>query len=72
MKQPLLLHNKRERTAEGKRIIVKIYLIPELVRMTGLTDRMRADHRCMKDIGSNKPTFPNDRMNEIQNFTQRL
>ena len=65
MKQPLLLHNKKERTPEGKRIIVKIYLIPELVRMTGLTDRMRQDRRCMKEIGDNKPTYPNDRIREI-------
>ena len=65
MKQPLLLHNKKERTPDGKRIIVKILLVPELVRMTGLTDDMRRNRNCMRDIANNKPTFPSDRVSEI-------
>ena len=35
--------------------------------MTGLTDTMRKNRKCMKMLADEKPTKPNERISEIQN-----
>lgn len=54
MKQPLLLTiSKYDRKIENGKMVenpVYIYLIPELVSLTGMSDEDRANHNAMKEI----------------------
>jgi aubergine-like protein len=69
--QPLLisLTKARERRS-GKPEYV--YLVPELCRLTGLTDEMRANFILMKDLGEHTRINPPVRVKRLENFNQRL
>lgn len=49
-----------------------IYLIPELSRATGLTDRMRADFKLMREISEHTRLNPEKRVHELMRFNKRL
>lgn len=60
--QPLLIHiDKKAKNIKNQ----EISLIPELCRMTGITDQMKSDFRCMKAVSEKTKLHPNDRMKEI-------
>ncbi len=46
-KQPLLLSIKKEKNSDQKIIEREIYLIPELVKVTGMTDNERKNFKVM-------------------------
>ena len=54
MKQPLIYTISRiEKKIENGKIIEKptyIYLLPELVSLTGMSDDQKANHNAMKEI----------------------
>lgn len=49
-----------------------IFLVPELLLPTGLTDKMKADFHVMKDIGEHTIVRPDKRFPMIQNFTDKI
>jgi len=49
-----------------------VYLVPELCRMTGLTDDMRANFTLMRDLGEHTRINPPVRLKRLENFNQRL
>ena len=71
-KQPLILSVLRRRDTEGKEIPRNIYLIPEMCRMTGLTDEMRADFGIMKELAYSTKLEPTDRMDRVSDHINTL
>jgi PAZ domain. len=49
-----------------------IYLVPELCRMTGLTDSMRTNFPLMKDLAKYTRLGPSQRVERLQKFNRRL
>ena len=49
-----------------------IYLIPELCRATGMTDRMRQDFRLMQEISAYTRLNPQKRVEALEGFNKRL
>ena len=49
-----------------------IYLIPELCRATGMTDRMRQDFRLMQEISAYTRLNPQKRVEALESFNNRL
>lgn len=56
-----------EMMEKGERIKQEVLLIPELVRMTGMTTEQKKDFNTMKAIANQTIVNPSDRMEEIQN-----
>jgi len=77
-KQPLLLAIKSiKKVLEkgGKKMIEVpeyVYLIPELVSPTGMTDEQRADHNTMRALAPFTKLEPTDRMKKIRNVIDKL
>ena len=69
--QPLLvsLTKARERRAGEPEYV---YLVPELCRLTGLTEEMRANFSLMRDLGEHTRINPPVRLKKLENFNQRL
>jgi aubergine-like protein len=49
-----------------------IYLVPELCRMTGLTDSMRTNFPLMQDLAKYTRLGPSQRVERLQKFNSRL
>lgn len=49
-----------------------IYLVPELCRMTGLSERMRTNFPLMRDLAECTRLVPSQRMERLQHFNRRL
>jgi aubergine-like protein len=49
-----------------------IYLVPELCRMTGLTDSMRTNYRLMQDLAKHTRLGPSERVQRLEKFNRRL
>nr|CAD7450892.1 unnamed protein product [Timema bartmani] len=49
-----------------------IYLVPELCRMTGLTDEMRANFHLMRALAEHTRVGPDIRIQKLNNFCNRL
>jgi aubergine len=49
-----------------------VYLVPELCRMTGLTDDMRSNFQLMKAIADHTRSSPSQRVNKLVAFANRL
>jgi len=77
-KQPLLLAIKSiKKVLEkgGKKMIEVpeyVYLIPELVSSTGMTDDQRADHSTMKALAPFTKLEPTDRMKKVREIIDKL
>lgn len=69
--QPLLisLTKARERRAGQDEYV---YLVPELCRMTGLTEEMRGNFSLMRDLGEYTRINPPVRIKRLENFNHRL
>jgi len=61
--QPLLIHRDRKTGREA-------ILVPELCKMTGLNDAMRADFRLMKDLAQITHTDAQRKANECRNLLE--
>lgn len=66
-RQPLIRSRIKFRTEE-----MDIFLIPELLVLTGLDDEMRADFRCMQDIANYTRLRPNERQAKCQKLVDDL
>ena len=51
----------QRKTKEEEEVPSMIYLIPELCRLTGLTDQMKADFKVMKDVAQFTRVTPTQR-----------
>ncbi|KAJ8670821.1 hypothetical protein QAD02_002080, partial [Eretmocerus hayati] len=71
MRQPLLVSRSKARDRRAGQDEL-IYLIPELCRSTGLTDAMRNDFRLMKALADHTRVPPEQRIQKLMNFSQRL
>lgn len=77
-KQPLLLVEKaaKKQIAKGgkeiEKIIEYIYLIPELVSPTGMTDEQRADHATMKALAPYTKLNPSERIKKCAEMVERI
>jgi aubergine-like protein len=49
-----------------------IYLVPELCRMTGLTDKMRNNFPLMQELAKHTRLVPSQRVERLQKFNSRL
>lgn len=49
-----------------------VYLVPELCRLTGLTDDMRADFSMMRDLAEHTRVGPESRIERLNDFNRRL
>lgn len=70
-RQMLLVSRARERDIRAGQP-ENIYLIPELSRATGLTDRLRADFKLMQKISNFTRLSPADRVRALKNFNNRI
>jgi len=73
--QPLLINRPKKKstnveTEEGQEL--KLCLIPETCLLTGMTDKMRADFRVMKDVAQFTRMSPEQRKSAMLNFIERV
>lgn len=69
--QPMLVSKPKARDIRSGREEV-IYLIPELCRATGLTDKMRSDFTMMRAMADHTQMDPEKRRIRLLDFTKRL
>lgn len=71
MKQPMLISKPKARDVRDAREQI-LFLVPELCRLTGLTDKMRSDFRMMKAMAEHTQMDPENRKRRLLEFTKRL
>lgn len=71
MRQPMLISRAKPREIRMN-MAELIYLVPELCRMTGLTDSQRANFSLMRALAEFTRVAPDSRIKKLQNFSQRL
>lgn len=49
-----------------------VYLVPELCRLTGLTDEMRANFQLMRSLSNHTKIGPDMRMQKLLTFNRRF
>jgi aubergine len=69
--QPLLVSKAKQRLSDGVEQTY-IYLVPELCRLTGLTDDMRNNFQLMKAIADHTRMVPEKRIDTLMKFAQRI
>lgn len=71
LRQPLIVvePSARERRAGRNE---KIYLIPELCRLTGFADEMKNDYKFMNEVGKLTRQDPTARVNHLRSFIRRI
>lgn len=69
--QPMLISRAKPREIRAG-MSELIYLVPELCRLTGLTDQQRADFRFMQDFAKYTRVGPRERIDRLTNFSRRL
>jgi aubergine len=70
-KQPMLCSNPKPADVRAGRTQI-IFLVPELSRATGLTDRMRANFQMMRGMADHTQMDPTKRTARLMDFTRRL
>jgi aubergine len=70
-KQPMLVSNPKARDVRAGRTQL-LFLVPELCRATGLTDKMRANFQMMKAMAEHTQMDPDRRKARLLDFTNRL
>ncbi|XP_050489341.1 piwi-like protein Siwi isoform X1 [Bombus huntii] len=70
-RQPLLVTRARPRDRRSGKCEL-IYLVPELCRATGLTDKMRENFGLMRSLADFTRVSPNARMTKLMEFNKRL
>jgi aubergine-like protein len=71
MTQPLLVTKSKSKDVNAG-LPETVYLIPELCRMTGLTDDMRSNYRLMSALAEHTRMGPSLRVKKLLAFSQRL
>lgn len=71
-RQPMLVSNPKARDIRGGRGDMKILLVPELCRSTGLTDRMRSNFTMMREMAQHTQMDPERRKARIKTLTERI
>lgn len=69
-KQPLLLSFTKKTNPDGTR--KTIGLIPELCRLTGVTEEMRSNFRLMRAVSDYTRLDPKERLRKLNNYNSRL
>ncbi|XP_069703667.1 piwi-like protein Siwi isoform X2 [Periplaneta americana] len=69
--QPMLVTMPKQRERRRGQS-TPIYLVPELCRMTGLSEVMRTNFTLMKDLADCTRLGPSQRMERLQHFNRRL
>jgi aubergine-like protein len=69
--QPMLVSMPKQRERQHGRD-TPIYLVPELCRMTGLSEQMRTNFPLMRDLADCTRLVPSQRMERLQHFNRRL
>ncbi|KDR24113.1 Protein piwi, partial [Zootermopsis nevadensis] len=69
--QPLLVTRTKAREQRAGQDEF-VYLVPELCRMTGLTDEMRGNFNVMRDLAEHTRVGPQGRMDRLNAFNRRL
>ena len=69
--QPMLVSNPKPADIRAGRTTV-IFLVPELCRATGLTDKMRTNFQMMKAMADHTQMDPERRRTRLQTLTERL
>ncbi|XP_045478662.1 piwi-like protein Ago3 [Harmonia axyridis] len=71
--QPLLVNRKSIKTSDASgKVDRMVCLVPELCYLTGLTDKMRADFRVMKDVAAYTRVTPAQRVNCLRTYIQNV
>ncbi|XP_050080186.1 protein aubergine-like [Anopheles maculipalpis] len=70
-KQPMLVSMPNERM-ERRGVTTPVLLVPELCRMTGITDDMRQDFHLMRAIADNSRIAADKRIQRLERFNERL
>lgn len=71
MRQPMLVSRAKAREIRAG-MAETIYLVPELCRMTGLTDAQRANFHLMRALAEHTRVGPGPRINKLMAFSRRL
>ncbi|KAK4314293.1 hypothetical protein Pmani_014444 [Petrolisthes manimaculis] len=69
-RQPMLMSRPKKR--DLRRGAGNIYLVPELCKMTGLTEEMRGDFNMMKDLATYMRVGPDKRVQSLLKFNRDL
>lgn len=69
--QPMLISRAKKREIRAG-MSENVYLVPELCRLTGLTDAQRANFQLMKALGEHTRVGPSARIYKLLQFSQRL
>lgn len=69
--QPLLISKSKSKEMRAG-LPESVYLVPELCRLTGLTDEMRQNYRLMSALAEHTRVGPSQRMSKLLNFSERL
>lgn len=71
--QPLLLATSKEKEiARGASVSKKVYLVPEICLMTGITDAMRSNFTTMRELGNHTRVAPDKRVQNLNRFIKRV
>lgn len=70
--QPMLISRAKKSEIRSGDVPDLIYLVPELCRMTGLTDQQRANFQTMRALAQYTRVAPGDRIKKLLAFNQRL
>jgi aubergine-like protein len=69
--QPMLLSRAKKKELRGGQAEL-MALVPELCKMTGLTDQMRTDFRMMRSMSEHTRLNPDRRIERLLKFNERL
>lgn len=70
-KQPLLVSKAKAKQIRGGSP-EEFFLVPELCRLTGMTDRQRGDFRLMRDVAQYTRVDPRSRQERLRDFGRRI
>ncbi|KAL1117937.1 hypothetical protein AAG570_004251, partial [Ranatra chinensis] len=71
MHQPMLVSKAKPRDVRAG-MTTNIYLVPELCRLTGLTDEMRSNFQLMRALAEHTRVIPQNRIQKLNKFSERL
>lgn len=69
--QPMLVSRAKPREIRAG-MTENIFLVPELCRLTGLTDDMRSNFQLMRALAEHTRVIPQARIEKLNKFSQRL
>lgn len=71
LQQPMLISRAKDREIRAG-MAETIYLVPELCRMTGLTDQQKSNFQLMKSVAEYTRITPGVRIQKLMDFSKRL